>query len=170
MSNIPLYYVPLAMAIGSLALIAVWSRRRRVWKTVSVALLAAVLPLGYVAYLDLLSRPKPLELEVRSGETAEVISAVLKETEGRIYLWLDVDGLPRYYEIAWQKDVAAELQAAMRQAEQTGGGVGMRLQEQFEDRFEVTDENRKPQKFYPLPVPAPPEKQRIILKSPRWEM
>lgn len=170
MNNIPLYYVPLAMAIGSLALIAVWSRRRRVWKTVSVALLAAVLPLGYVAYLDLLSRPKPLELETRSGETAEVISAVLKETEGRIYLWLDVDGLPRYYEIAWQKDVAAELQAAMRAAELTGGGVGMRLQEQFEDRFEVTAENRKPQKFYPLPVPAPPEKQRTILKSPRWKM
>ncbi len=170
MNNIPLYYVPLAMAIGSLALIAVWSRRRRVWKTVSVALLAAVLPLGYVAYLDLLSRPKPLELETHTGEKVEVISAVLKETEGRIYLWLDVDGLPRYYEIAWQKDVAAELQAAMRQAEQTGGGVGMRLQEQFEDRFEVTDENRKPQKFYPLPVPAPPEKQRTILKSPRWKM
>lgn len=170
MNNIPLYYAPFAIAVGSLALIAVWSRRRRVWKTVSVALLAAVLPLGYVAYLDLLSRPKPLELEVRSGETAEVISAVLKETEGRIYLWLEVDGLPRYYEIAWQKDVAAELQAAMRAAELTGGGVGMRLQEQFEDRFEVTEENRKPQKFYPLPVPAPPEKQRIILKSPRWKM
>ena len=170
MNNIPLFYVPFVIVIGSLALITVWSQRRRVWKTVSVALLAAVLPLGYVAYLDLLSRPKPLGLESRTGETAEVISAVLKETEGRIYLWLDVDGLPRYYEIAWQRDVAAELQAAMRQAELTGGGVGMRLQEQFEDRFEVTEENRKPQKFYPLPVPAPPEKQRIILKSPRWKM
>ena len=46
----------------------------------------------------------------------------------------------------------------------------MRLQELFEDYFAATTENRKPQKFYPLPVPAPPEKQRIILKSPRWEM
>ena len=58
----------------------------------------------------------------------------------------------------------------MREAERTGTGVGMRLQEQFEDRFEVTAEHRKPQKFYPLPVPAPPEKRRIVLKSPRWKM
>ncbi len=170
MNNIPLFYVPFVIVIGSLALITVWSQRRRVWKTVAVALLAAVLPLGYVAYLDLLSRPKPLNLETHSGEMVEVISAVLKENEGRIYLWLDVDGLPRYYEIAWQRDLASELQAAMREAERTGTGVGMRLQELFEDDFAATTENRKPQKFYPLPVTAPPEKQRIILNSPRWEM
>ncbi len=170
MNNIPLHYVPFALAIGALALITVWSPRRRVWKTVAVALLAALLPLAYVAYLDLLSRPKPLTLETNSGETAEVISAVLKETEGHIYLWLDVDGLPRYYEIDWQPDLAAELQAAMREAARTGSGVGMRLQELFEDEFAATAEDRKPQKFYPLPVPAPPEKQRLILNSPRWEM
>ena len=170
MNNIPLHYVPFALAIGALALITVWSPRRRIWKTVAVALLAALLPLAYVAYLDLLSRPKPLTLETPSGEMVEVISAVLKETEGHIYLWLDVDGLPRYYEIDWQPDLAAELQAAMREAARTGSGVGMRLQELFEDEFAATAEDRKPQKFYPLPVPAPPEKQRLILNSPRWEM
>ena len=118
MNNIPLHDVPFALAIGALALITVWSPRRRVWKTVAVALLVALLPLGYVAYLDLLSRPKPLHLETHSGATAEVISAVLKETEGHIYLWLDVDGTPRSYEIDWQRDLAAELQKrALCQAE-----------------------------------------------------
>ena len=45
----------------------------------------------------------------------------------------------------------------------------MRLQELVEGAFEDAEEIRAAQKFYALPYPAPPEKQRVI-ESPKWEM
>jgi hypothetical protein len=45
----------------------------------------------------------------------------------------------------------------------------MRLQELVEGSFEGSEEIRSAQKFYALPYPAPPQKQRQI-ESPKWEM
>ena len=44
-----------------------------------------------------------------------------------------------------------------------------RLQELVEGAFEDVKEIRAAQKFYALPDPAPPAKQRVI-ESPKWEM
>ena len=168
MDDIPYLYAGLALSMGALATIAVWSRRRMLWKTAAVTLTAATLALGYLGYIDLLSQPKPLGLEIRHLKRVDVISAVLREGKA-IYLWLNVEGEPRFYELPWNSVLALELQAAMREARQAGTGVGMRLQE-LEGNFEGSVENRKGQRFYPQPIPAPPEKQRIILQSPNWDM
>ena len=45
----------------------------------------------------------------------------------------------------------------------------MCLQELVEGAFEDSEEIRPARKFYALPYPAPPEKQRAV-ESPKWEM
>ena len=53
-------YVALALVAAALASIAVWSRRRTLWKAAAVGLLAALVVIGYFSYSMLLSRPKTL--------------------------------------------------------------------------------------------------------------
>ncbi len=169
MSNIPYFFAALAIMLAGLAFIAVWSRRRPLFKTVAVLLTAAALPLGYLAFVDLLSKPKPLAFEFNRAEKAEVISAVLDEGKA-IYLWLKTPDQPRYYEIPWDQDVALQLQGAMREAQKKGTGIGMRLQEAEKVPLGKSVEQRDPQRFFPLPFPPPPEKQRVIVRSPKWQM
>ncbi len=167
-SGLPFLYAVFVALAAALAVITVWSRRRALWKSIAVALVVLVLPLGYFAYVDLLAKPKPMRLEFRDFGETDVISAVMKEGEA-IYLWLNVDGEPRYYEMPWSDAVALELQKAMREARRIGTSVGMRLQELVEGEFEGSEEQRPAQKFYALPYPAPPEKRRAI-ESPKWEI
>ena len=168
MDNLHITFAAFALLFVSLAAIAIWSRKKALWRITALALVIAMLPLGYFAYLDLLAKPKPMRLEFRELGETEVISAVLKE-DGAIYLWLNVADEPRFYELPWDDDTALELQTVMRDARRKGTGVGMRLQELVEGAFEDTEEIRAAQKFYALPYPAPPEKQRVI-ESPKWEM
>ena len=168
MDNLHFTFAGFALLVAALGAIAIWSRRRPLWKTIAVALVAGALPLGFFAYVDLLAKPKPMRLEFRDFGETEIISAVLKEGEA-IYLWLNVDGQPRYYEAEWNEAVALELQTAMREARRIGTGVGMRLQELARGNCEGSTEQRPAQKFYALPYPAPPEKERP-LESPKWEM
>jgi hypothetical protein len=168
MAEVPFFFVGFALLLGALAMIAVWSHRDWRAKLAACALLAAALPLGYFGHVELLSKPKPLALEIRDLGQTEVIAAVLEEGTA-IHLWLEIAGRPRYYDIPWNQVAALNLQAAMREAGRTGVGVGARLQELQLNEFEATQERRAAQLFYPLPVPAPPEKQRTIVRSPRFD-
>lgn len=173
MDSIPYLYVGLALAVGGLALITVWSRRAALWKTVSVCLVVAVLALGYVTYVELLSKPKPLRLEFADLADAEVISAMLAEDEA-IYLWLRVDGAPRFYEMPWDKKTALELQTVMREARRAGASVAMRGPTEAEESGPSVgsrDDDAQVDTFYAVPPPiVPPEKQPIVVENPRWRM
>lgn len=173
MDSIPYLYVALALAVGGLALIAVWSRRKPLWKTVAVCLVAAILALSYFSYVELLSKPKPLRLERADTADAEVISAMLAEDEA-IYLWLRVDGAPRFYEMPWDKATALELQTVMREARRAGTSVAMRGPTEAEEPESGDGSNEdQPQveTFYAVPAPiVPPEKQPIVVENPRWRM
>jgi len=168
MDNLHFTFAGLALLFAALAAVAIWSRRRALWKTMAIGLVILALPLGAFAYLDLLAKPKPMHLEFRQLGETEIISAVLKEGEA-IYLWVSVAGAPRFYEMPWDVKTAIELQTVMREARRKGTGVGMRLQELAEGNFEDSEEIRPAQKFYALPYPAPPQKRRA-LESPKWEM
>jgi hypothetical protein len=168
MDNLHITFAGLTLLFAALAAIALWSRRKSLFKMVALGLVIIALPLGAFAYVDLLAKPKPLHLEHRDLGEIEIISAYLKEGEA-IYLWVNVADAPRFYEMPWNEAIALELQTVMRDARTKGVGVGMRLQELVEGAFENTEELRPAQKFYALPYPAPPEKVRVI-ESPKWEM
>jgi hypothetical protein len=98
--------------------------------------------------------PKPVALEwwhARADE-ATVLASTIHEDEG-IYLWLQLSAAPepRAYLLPWSRELAEQLQAAQRAAEQEGGDVRMRLP------FEPSLDQREV-KFYALPQPALPPK------------
>lgn len=127
----------------------------KVWvKASALALAALFMPLAYGSLVDLLGKPKPAGMEWDLGRVGEatVLGAKLSEDKA-IFLWLDITGMPepRYYVLPWDRRMAEELQAAIRQAEANGTGVRVRLP------FEPSLDDSEPM-FYAPPQPALPPK------------
>lgn len=170
MNSIPYLYVGFALMAGALALIAMWSRRRARWRLAAAGLLVVVLALGYFSLIDLLSRPKPLRLELAGLNDARVISAVLREDDA-IYLWLNIEDEPRFFTMPWDKNLAIELQNSMREARRTGAEVAMRSLAEREAETGEDDDNPRVDTFYAVPQASrPPEKEPVIVRGPAWEM
>jgi hypothetical protein len=148
-----LFAVTIALA-GLLAAISLWAPRRLAIKVTALVTMMLFLPLAYASLLDLLSRPKPIDLEWWQSNAAEatVLGSQLQE-ERSIHLWLQLPNVvePRAYVLPWNRDTAERLQQAQREAQQQGGGVRMRLP------FEPSLDDREPQ-FYAPPQPALPPK------------
>lgn len=127
----PLFYAfaVLGLLAGLLAAIGIWSPRRLYIKAGAVTVVALFLPVTYVALAELLSRPKPLQLEWHHHDlaAADVIGADLREDEA-IYLWLRIEGVvePRAYVLPWDEHRARQLYAAQREAEAEGTAVRVR--------------------------------------------
>jgi hypothetical protein len=151
-----LFIVGAALA-ALLSLISIWAPRRLAIKGAALTTAGLFLPVSYAALVDLLSKPKPVDLEWWQGEAAEaeVLASRLVEDEA-IYLWLQLPDVaePRAYVLPWDRASAEQLQQALREAEQQGSGVQMRLP------FEPSLEDREP-KFYTPPQPALPPKDVV---------
>ena len=74
-------YVVLALVGAALASIAVWSRRRALWKAVAVGLLAALVVIGYFSAIQCSIAAKTHLLDWRSVAGAGVLSAALARDE-----------------------------------------------------------------------------------------
>jgi len=109
-----------------LATIAIWSPRRTTIRAVSLAATAALLPLGYVELVELLSRPKPMDFEWFHRDTEKAVVLGHSFEEGKaIYLWLrlDKDPEPRYYVLPWRQDLAERIQETTDDAVSRGSTV-----------------------------------------------
>ena len=145
----------LAILAAILANIAFWGRQR-VWvKFGALVVVAILLPSGYFGLSEMLSRPKPIALELARTELAEanVLGAHMEENKA-IYLWLSLPDLgePRAYALPWDQQLAKQLRGAQRESEETGAPVRMRRP------FESSLDERE-QRFYAAPPPPPPEKE-----------
>jgi hypothetical protein len=156
MTDLSQLFVATVALAGLLTLISLWTPRRLAVKGTALATGVLLLPLSYASLADLLSRPKPIDLEWWQQHAAEatVLGAQLKEGQG-IYLWLQLPAVaePRSYVLPWDRKAAEQLEAAEREAaqQQGGGSVRMRLP------FEPSLDDREPL-FYAKPQPAPPPK------------
>jgi hypothetical protein len=149
------YLFAASAALASvLAAISVWSHRKLWAKVSAIVATALFIPTIYFSYADLLSRPKPTDLEWwnRDAQEATVIGAKLNEGEA-IYLWIEIPGgdEPRAYRLPWAQELAKQLYGAQREAQTKGTKVQMRLpfKEQTENQDAV---------FYALPQPPLPTK------------
>ena len=126
--------------------------------------LGLFLPLGFAGWVDLLSRPKPVAFEwwLSRADEATVLAGSFREGAG-IYIWLQLEesAEPRAYRLPWSREQAQQLQEALRQAEENGTAVRMRLP------FEATLDPRKP-RFYALPQPALPPKDGPTAPAKRF--
>ncbi len=170
MDNVAWLYAGLAVAAAALSSIAVWSRRRPFWKTVAVGLLAALVAIGYFSHSTLLSRPKPLSLEMTGVTGARVLSAALREDEA-IYLWLAVEETPRFYAMPWDTGVAQRLQAVMRETRRSGHDVVIRPADEAAAPAEAREGGPEVHTFYAVPPPILlPEKRLHGIRGFRGEM
>ena len=97
-------------------------------RTLSVGIFLALIAVVYIGASELLGRPKPLGLEWRDVEKAQVLSGVPVENDA-IYLWLTVPGSPepRAYVLPWSQNAAQQLQDATGKAEAEGTAVEMAM-------------------------------------------
>jgi hypothetical protein len=154
MTELTYLFAVVAVLAGALASISIWAPRRLAVKLLAVAGVTLFLPAVYAGFAQLLALPKPVALEWWQANAAEatVLAASLREDEA-IYLWLQLQGVdePRSYALPWQRDLAEQLQAAQREAQERQTQVQMRLP--FEDSLD----DREP-KFYAMPQPQLPSK------------
>ncbi len=154
MTLVPLSYSAMVALAAAIAALALWARVRRSLKIAVLSLTAVWLVVAYVSLSELLSRPKPVDLEfVRASVAeAEVLAGRIVEDEA-IYLWLDLDELrePRAYRLPFDRDTAEELRKALEAGARDGVGVRMRLP------FEPSLDDGEP-RFYAPPQPKLPMK------------
>lgn len=140
-----------------LASIAIWSPRSLPPKIASLVCATLLLPVTYFSLNDILSRPKPVQLEAMYSdvEQVQVVSSVMKEDEA-IYVWLQIPDVeePRSYKLPWSDETAKELHKAQQDAEESGTEVKMKKP------FEKTVDNQEPV-FYAAPQSAPAEKEAV---------
>ncbi len=154
MTLVPLFYTAMVALAGAIAALALWARVRRSLKVLVLSLTAAWLIVAYGALAELLSRPKPVDLEFArtSVPEADVLAGRIVEGEA-IYIWLSFLDLeePRAYRLPFDRDTAEQLREALEEGEQNGSGVRMRMP------FENSLDDMEP-RFYALPQPRLPLK------------
>lgn len=128
--------------------------RGRLWqRATSATLFLVLIAVVYGGSIELLSRPKPLRLELwQQADKAKVLSATMREGEA-IYVWLQFPGAdePRAYTLPWDMKMAQQLQNAMQEGQANGADVNM------SKPFEAGLDDREP-KFYATPQQALPDK------------
>jgi hypothetical protein len=128
--------------------------RGRSWqRTASATIFVLLIVLAYAGSAELLGRPKPLRLEWRDAQRAQVLGSSMHENEA-IYVWLQFDdgSEPRGYRLPWSIQTAQQLQTASQEGAANGTGVEMAL-----SSGDSGLDGREP-KFYATPQPALPDK------------
>jgi len=170
MDSFAYLYVALALVGAALASITVWSRRRALWKGLAVALLAALVVVGYFSYSMLLSRPKALSPDMEDVAGARVLSAALSEDEA-IYLWLSIEGTPRFYALPWDRRAAQRLQSVMRETRRSGHDVVIQTGEEAADTAAPQEAEPEVHTFYAVPPPIMlPTKRLHAIRGPAGEL
>ncbi len=157
-----IYYI-FAAAVGTAALlasIAIWAPRNTPIRVLALAAMTLFLPIVYVQFVGLLSKPKPVEwawLE-RDVDRAEVLSVSFDEGKA-IYMWLRLNGMiePRFYSLPWRQQDAEDLEDAMEQASRTRSSVIVKdpfSRRSLEERGGVTVEI--------IPPATQPRKQPVV--------
>jgi hypothetical protein len=128
--------------------------RGRLWqRATSATVFLVLIAVVYGGSIELLSRPKPLRLELwQQADKAKVLGASMREGEA-IYVWLQFPGAaePRAYTLPWDMKMAQQLQNAMQEGQANGADVNM------SKPFEAGLDDREP-KFYATPQQALPDK------------
>ena len=154
MDSILTFFAIAGGLLGVLVNICLWSRGHLRGKVAALVVATLFLPLAYVSFANLLSRPKPIALEWAERDLAEatVVGSLLDEPNA-IYFWLAFENqaAPRAYVLPWDDKLARQLHRAKQQAEAEGTRV--RVQNPF-----VEEESDREKLFHAEPrQPLPPK-------------
>ena len=145
-------YGLLVLVATGLAAVAIWAPRSAPPKFAALTLTALLMAGGYIGLMEILGRPKPMQVAwtAEKAEETTVIAAHFIEGEA-IYLWLESGDapVPRAYVLPWSMENAKQLNEATRQAEAEGTVVQMRKQSRAENESDEPLFYARPQA--PLP-------------------
>ena len=155
------FFLAAVVAAALLATIAIWAPRRTVPRAAAVGLAVALLPMSYVVLTEILGKPKPIAHEWWGDNVDYAVLLGTSVDEGRaIYLWVKLDGetRPRYYELPWRRTVAERLQQVTDEAIRTGGRIELNdlFSSKAWENLGVINIDIVPPKAAPLKPPPPP--------------
>lgn len=151
-----IFYGIISLSVFIIALFGVF-RDFAYKRMIMVVVFLIFLPTAFLATMDLMSRPRPVELMLPftrpNPEKAKVMAVFMKENHYMMLL-LNWDGLeyPRYFKFPWDKDKAEQLQKAINDAKRDGN-PGVELTLPFDNSLDKRN--------HPWANPIPQLKQQV---------
>ena len=161
MSLLFYFYLAAVSAAVLLATVAIWAPRRTPPRAAAVVLAVAVIPASYAALTEILGKPKPVAHEWWSDQATSAVLLGTSVDEGRaIYLWVQLDGdaRPRYYQLPWRRTVAERIQEVTDEAIRTRGRIEIKdlFTSRAWDNLGFINIEIAPPSAAPLKPPPPP--------------
>ncbi len=133
MTEVLTLYAIMLVSATALTLIAIY--RGPAWAGFALIMYAVVLVVSYASFETLLSRPKPIQIELFApDEPVELLHFTFEEGKA-IYVMVQLK-TPRLYTLPWSEETAKQLQDATGEAEKNGTSVLMKLKNHNPDTEE----------------------------------
>ena len=152
-------YAILTLLISSVISLTFWSRKKTHYKVLSIIIGLFCFLISYGTMLEVLSRPKPKNLELLNKYTEELTLLHVNWLEGEaIYLLVQLEGLnePRLYKFPWNAAQAQEYDEMLEKGRENGEEV------KIVNPFYPTNAEERETLVYtspakPLPPKEPPQ-------------
>ena len=149
------FFTLLTILISFIIAISIWSRKKVKYKVLSILLGVFTYLLSYGSLLEILSRPKPKNLELLNKYANELTLLHVNWVEGEaIYLLVQLDDIvePRLYKFPWNASQAQEYDEMLEKGRENGEEV------KIANPFFPTNAEERKTIIYTAPAkPLPPK-------------
>ena len=149
------FFAVLTILISFIIAISIWSRKKVKYKILSILLGIFAYFISYATLIEILSRPKPKNLELLNKYANELTLLHVNWVEGEaIYLLVQLDDIiePRLYEFPWNAAQAQEYDEMLEKGRENGEEV------KIANPFYPTNAEERKTIIYTAPAkPLPPK-------------
>ena len=149
------FFALLTILISFIIALSIWSRKKVKYKVLSITIGVFAYLISYATLLEILSRPKPKNLELLNKYANELTLLHVNWVEGEaIYLLVQLDDLiePRLYEFPWNAAQAQEYDEMLEKGRENGEEV------KIANPFFPTNAEERKTIIYTAPAkPLPPK-------------
>ena len=149
------FFALLTILISFIIALSIWSRKKVKYKVLSITFGVFAYFISYATLLEILSRPKPKNLELLNKYANELTLLHVNWVEGEaIYLLVQLDNLiePRLYEFPWNAAQAQEYDEMLEKGRENGEEV------KIANPFFPTNAEERKTIIYTAPAkPLPPK-------------
>ena len=117
------FFALLTILISFIIALSIWSRKKVKYKVLSILLGVFTYLVSYGSLLEILSRPKPKNLELLNKYANELTLLHVNWVEGEaIYLLVQLDDIvePRLYKFPWNASQAQEYDEMLEKGRENG--------------------------------------------------
>ena len=149
------FFTLLTILISFIIALSIWSRKKVKYKVLSITIGVFAYLISYATLLEILSRPKPKNLELLNKYANELTLLHVNWVEGEaIYLLVQLDDIiePRLYKFPWNASQAQEYDEMLEKGRENGEEV------KIANPFYPTNAEERKTMIYTAPAkPLPPK-------------